>query len=419
MKNKMNKNTPKNGKQSLLNFLLNKKHKICLKSNNTDIENNETPNNRLKNIELSKNNIHPNFSTVTTRQISNPNFINRELLCITNLYNCEKSSIFYLFDDESYKYKPYLFFPSKNNNHIKIISLEKIKLITDNIIQNSSNTTLENDDCTIISIKNFFLSNRNYIFITGRKKQHLNNIHDIIKIYEIISLNNIRKVNEIIIKNFVTALLLIGELFFVAFFSKESKLSKEANNELYCYSMNHFDKIVKINMKNIQINKLLQLKQKYIILLTNNSIIIYDITILYKKSLQIKTDYNCINGSVIEGDEKSYLCIANKKAIIIYKLMDKNICFVIQNDFDYENRNFGAVISWGINYILFTNSSENKLKVFDLKNKNVISSYSILPKSSFYIVRNEEGIDWLLMFNSENSLFLWESMGNMECKLSK
>ena len=418
MKNKMNKNISKNQNNLLGNFLLNKKRGSSLKSNSTNIENNEKINND-KRQNTSDNNIHSNFSITTIHQISNPNFIKQQLIFITNEYCCDKVSIFYLFDHETLKNKPYLLLPSKNNTHIKIISIEKNKLITDNIIKNNSVIGLDDDYCTIISIKNFLFNNKNYIFITERKKQSLNNIHDIIKIYEIISLNNINKINEIIINNFVTAILLIDELFFVAFFSKGNKLSKEAINEIHCYQMNHFDKKIKLNMQNNQINKLLNLQNKYIILLTNNSIIIYDINILYKKFLQIKTDYNCINGSIIENDEKNYLCVASKNAIIIYKLMNKNICFVIQNDFDYENRNFGSIISWGYNYILFTNSSENKLKILDLKNKNVISSYSIFPKSNFIMFRNENEVECLLMFNSENCLFLWETIGNVECKLSK
>ena len=324
MKNKMNKNISKNQNNLLGNFLINKKRGSSLKSNSTNIENNEKINNN-KRQNTSDNNIHSNFSITTIQQISNPNFIKQQLIFITNEYCCDKVSIFYLFDHETLKNKPYLLLPSKNNTHIKIISIEKNKLITDNIIKNNSVIGLDDDYCTIISIKNFLFNNKNYIFITERKKQSLNNIHDIIKIYEIISLNNINKINEIIINNFVTAVLLIDELFFVAFFSKGNKLSKEAINEIHCYQMNHFDKKIKLNMQNNQINKLLNLQNKYIILLTNNSIIIYDINILYKKFLQIKTDYNCINGSIIENDEKNYLCVASKNAIIIYQLMNIEI----------------------------------------------------------------------------------------------
>ena len=380
---------------------------ILKEEENSSILNRKQKNHQKPEIIFNKKENNINSSTKIIQ--SNPNFVNRKkIIDETTPLNCAKIDIIYTEEDNNI---PYLAIPYQREALIVILALEKmenLKDINDEIL-------IEGNGNIITFVKYFddLINHKKYLFSGEREKDY--KVNDVIRIYELKSINNIVDIHSIEINDFVTAELLInGKLFLSSFYRENYKKMKI---ELKCYSLPNFTEIKKIDMKNNSVNKIFPYKnikgKQNIILFSDKAIIIYNLNKLDRASSKIITEEECMNGCVIENNNgNDYLCVAHKYKITLYDL-NNNIIYNIENDFIYKNRYIGSIIAWDKNYIIFPDSTKNLLKVFNIATKRIVSFYQFYDDPYFMKYSKQNGEEGLLISETDINLYIWKNNPNL------
>ena len=354
---------------------------------------------------------HHNFqdTSILYSNNPNPNFYKRYKLLIEYTYKCDKSDIIYIQSKNNNSLESALVVPHCSQNKIFIVPLikEKGKIIGDR----NKIKTIKGEGVQITYVKYLYNENnkKNYLMVGDRLKNYEADgyhykIIDILTIYEIKSLDDINPLFVIKINDFVTSEIMINDKIFLSYFNKEHYYSKKRNYFIGCFDLNG-NLINQIAKKSNIINKLLSFNNEELIVLSKKQIIFYNINIFKKAKKTIKILNECKNGCVVDH----YLCVAEEKEIAIYDLLNKELFQLINNNFQYNNRYIGSIIPWGNNFVIFSDSHEDVVKVYDIRCKKVVCTYPGFSTIVFYKFFDNMHNENLLLVNGGREMYVWEN----------
>lgn len=381
-----------------------------MKNNNRSERNKYLSKKRSKPLQDGEDHENSTNSSLLYSNNPNPNFYKRYKLSIENTYKCDKSDIIYFQSQNNNYLEPALAVPHNSQNKILIVPLKKEK---GKIIGNKEkikNIKSEGVQITYVKYLYNIKDKKHYLMIGDRLKEYeMDGYHykltDILTIYEIKSLEDINKLCYIKINNFVTSEIMINDKLFLSYFNKEFYYSKKRNYFIGCFDLKG-NLIQEIAKKSNIINKLLSFNNEELIVLSSKDIIFYNINNLKKAKKTIKTLNECKNGCVVDH----YLCVAEEEEIAIYDLLNKMLFEVIPNNFEYNNRYIGSIISWGNNFIIFSNSYEDVVKVYDFRSKKIICTYPGFSTIVFYKFLDNMNNENLLLVNGGREMYVWENI---------